>query len=144
MKDEIKEIIDSLLYLCDLPKDVTYSLNKECIEKVRDCITNLQEENEEWSMIFDTFSKRPYAHKYLEEKKKELGNKKIIGLDSEMIYKDYYDYKSRNEKANVLLDEMLERAYIDGEYVMYDYSTSELLEVKQALQGEDKDANRNI
>jgi hypothetical protein len=74
------------------------------IKRIENYITNLQEENKEWSMIFDTFSKRPYAHKYLEEKKKELGNKKIIGLDSEMIYKDYYDCKSRIDKANDYID----------------------------------------
>lgn len=49
------------------------------------------------------------------------------------------EYAKRIEKANALLDEMLERAYIDGEYIMYDYSTSELLEVKQALEGEEND-----
>ena len=62
-------------------------------------ITNLQEENKEWSMIFDTFSKRPYAHKYLEQKKKELNKPNLIGLDSETIYKDYYELKSRIDKA---------------------------------------------
>lgn len=59
----------------------------------KDYITNLQQENKEWEMIFDTFSSRPYAHRYLEEKRKELGNKRIIGLDSEMIYKEYYYLK---------------------------------------------------
>jgi hypothetical protein len=32
-------------------------------------ITNLEQENKEYKMIFDTFSKRLYAHRYLEEKK---------------------------------------------------------------------------
>ena len=73
-------------------------------------ITILQERDKEWSMIFDTFSKRPYAHKYLEQKKKELGNKNIIGLDSEMVYKDYYDLQEeieRQSKAQVILDNQI-------------------------------------
>ena len=74
-------------------------MSKEEAKALLDYITNLQKENKEWQMIFDTFSKRPYAHRYLEEKKKELGNDKIIGLDSEMVYKDYYDYKTRNDKV---------------------------------------------
>ena len=49
------------------------------------------------------------------------------------------EYAKRIEKANSLLDEMLEKAYIDGKYIMYDYSTNELLEVKQALKGGDKE-----
>lgn len=104
MKDEIKEIREYIS--CPQFGDNHYGKwgclrldQRKKIKDLLDYITNLKEENKEWSMIFDTFSKRPYAHKYLEEKKKELGNKKIIGLDSEMIYKDYYDYKSRNEKA---------------------------------------------
>lgn len=79
-----------------------YQANK----RLREENERLKEENKEWSMIFDTFSKRPYAHKYLEEKKKELSNKNIIGLDSEMIYKDYYELKSRNEKAREYLPEI--------------------------------------
>ncbi len=96
MNDEIKEILDEPKIL-QLSYGCYISLNDYF--KLRDYITNLQQENEGWAMIFDTFSKRPYAHKYLEEKRKELGNDKIIGLDSEMIYKDYYDYKSRIDKA---------------------------------------------
>lgn len=37
--------------------------------------------------------------RYLEEKRKELNNDKIVGLDSEMIYKDYYDLQTRIDKA---------------------------------------------
>ena len=35
--------------------------------------------------------------KCTEEKRKELNNDKIAGLDSEMIYKDYYNLKERCE-----------------------------------------------
>jgi len=67
----------------------------------------LEEENEEWKLTFDTFSKRPYAHRYLEEKKAELKNKNIIGLDSEMIYKDYYNYKSKVDKTIKKVNEII-------------------------------------
>ena len=103
MKDEIKEIDALLFYLIH-----TDRLKQEEKQYIADYITNLQQENKEWAMIFDTFSKRPYAHKYLEEKRKELGNDKIIGLDSEMIYKDYYDYKSRVEKAIEICEPLVE------------------------------------
>ena len=93
MKDEIKEILDYFKRSnknklgFEQDKIITY---KEA-NQLLNYITNLQEELKEYKMLFDAFSERPYAHRYLEEKKKELGNSKIIGLDSEMIYKDYYD-----------------------------------------------------
>ena len=71
-------------------------------DEVKEYATNLQEELKEYKMLFDAFSKRPYAHRYLEEKKKELGNKNIIGLDSEMIYKDYYDLQEENKQTKLL------------------------------------------
>lgn len=94
MTNEIKEILD--LFYNEYPKE------EKILEKY---ITNLQEENKGWEMIFDTFSRRPYAHKYLEEKRKELNNDKIVGLDSEIIYKDYYNLKQRIDKAiNYILE----------------------------------------
>ena len=101
-EDEIKEIINDLQRVADrkcYPEDI---LCGSIAQEWADYITNLQEELKEYKMIFDTFSKRPYAHRYLEEKKKELGNKNIIGLDSEMIYKDYYDLKQENESLKEL------------------------------------------
>lgn len=102
MNNEIKEILDKAKEISKYGADGKQHIrffNQFEAKLLLDYITNLEQENKEWDMIFDTFSKRPYAHKYLEEKRKELGNDKIIGLDSEMIYKDYYDYKSRCEKA---------------------------------------------
>ena len=102
MKDEIKEILDRLDYN-EWEVDL-YKVPIQWIElyDIRDCITNLQKELKEYKMLFDAFSERPYAHRYLEEKKKELGNSKIIGLDSEMIYKDYYDLKEENKQTKLL------------------------------------------
>ena len=77
--------------------------------------------------------------KEIERLEEELQQEKKDFKETNDYCFELKDYKSRCEKANALLNEMLERAYIDGEYIMYDYSTSELLELKQALQGEDKD-----
>lgn len=46
---------------------------------------------------------------------------------------------NRINKAIELVNEMLERAYINGEYILYDYSTSEILEIKEALNGGDEE-----
>jgi len=102
---EANQLLDYITNLRIIEQQYSAILSENA--ELENKINNLQEENKEWSMIFDTFSKRPYAHKYLEEKKKELGNKKIIGLDSEMIYKDYYDYKSRCEKAIEITQNLL-------------------------------------
>jgi len=110
MKDEIKENIKA------------YYIGND-IDDLLDYITNLEQENEK-NKIYSEFYK-------------DMSNKWKDLLD--VFKKSYDDYKSRNEKANTLLDEMLERAYIDGEYIMYDYSTSELLEIKQALEGENNE-----
>lgn len=137
MKEEIKEILEDVKRHLDYVEATKQASIRDNEMKVMyDYITNLQEEinkltaeSTEWEskcydlqkelkeykMIFDAFSKRPYAHRYLEEKKKELGNDKIIGLDSEMIYKDYYDLKEEkkiSDKINIDL------AYIDKEYLL--------------------------
>ena len=98
MNDEVKLILMKLKIVSEEEERGLYLCDKEHSKLLYDYITNLQEENKEWSMIFDTFSKRPYAHKYLEQKKKELNNPNLIGLDSETIYKDYYDLKQENER----------------------------------------------
>lgn len=124
MNDEIREMLEEMKSIIDTGKDINGIKVDGCgfhgrdLKLLYDYITNLQEENEEWTMIFDTFSKRPYAHKYLEEKRKELGNDKIIGLDSEMIYKDYYDYKLRVEKASEDIKDIFkdEKWYENYEY----------------------------
>lgn len=125
MTEEIKEILDLLNFNKDTISNGTCRvedfMSREQIIKLLDYITNLQQENKEYSMIFDTFSKRPYAHKYLEEKKKELNNNKIICLDSEMVYKDYYDYKSRCEKAIKYIN--------NNKLYDFDYDKEELFEI---------------
>lgn len=53
--------------------------------------------------------------------------------------KENIDYKTRCEKTIELVNEMLEYAYIDGKYIMYDYSTNEILEIKKTLTGGDEE-----
>lgn len=55
----------------------------------------LKEELSDWEIIFDAFSQRPYAHRYLEEKRKD--NPNLLAPDSEEIYKDYYELKEKCE-----------------------------------------------
>lgn len=103
MKDKIRmyDILNTIEVYGKLTPDAIDDLNY-----IRDYITNLQEELKEYKMLFDAFSERPYAHRYLEEKKKELGNKNIIGLDSEMIYKDYYDLQEEIHKKEAMYDSL--------------------------------------
>lgn len=107
-KDDVKEILDSIKYAID--DDDWFEIEGHFLKPLLDYITDLKESDKEWHMIFDTFSSRPYAHRYLEEKRIELGNDKIVGLDSEMIYKDYYELKEQKEnvikyiKDNGILD----------------------------------------
>lgn len=99
--NDIKEILDYFKkYVND--KYETYTVVDKHTQNLKillNYISDLQEENKEWEMTFDAFSSRPYAHRYLEEKRKELNNPHIIGLDSEMIYKDYYDLKEEHNKC---------------------------------------------
>ena len=96
-------------------------------ERLKNELNNQKEENKGWSMIFDTMCKRPYAHKYLEQKKKELKNKKIIALDSEMIYKDYYDLKEKIDKAIDFINQY--NIYFDDSGRNHEYIPKELLSI---------------
>ena len=130
MKDETKEILDNTL---DYLKGIDETRNTKILTTnetniLLDYITNLQEENEEWNMIFDGLSERPYAHRYLEEKRKELGNDRIIGLDSEMVYKDYYDLRKRIDKVI----EYLEAPNRDN----FDYCKAYMIQILQGKSDE--------
>ena len=133
MKDEIKEILEDYNCIPRIKKLGDCITNLQQInnnqakrnsrqrlanQKQQDLILNLQQENKEWGMIFDTFSKRPYAHRYLEEKRKELGNKRIIGRDSEMIYREYYNLKEieqNHKETNATLMSELAKLGLENE-----------------------------
>lgn len=74
------------------------------IKNYKKQIKELKQELKEWSLMFDTFSKREYAHKYLEERRKE--NPNIIGLDSDEIYREYYKLRDRIDKAIEYINDM--------------------------------------
>ena len=129
MNKMLREDMEYLMQ-CD-DKAITPDI-KDDAKMTLDYIDELEKENNEWSMIFDTFSKRPYAHRYLEQKKKELGDKNIIGLDSEMIYKDYYDCKSRLDKAIEYIDRMTRAIdYDDDELITWEH----IIDIENILRG---------
>lgn len=96
-------------------------------------IKELKQELKEWSLMFDTFSKREYAHKYLEEKRKE--NPNIIGLDSDEIYREYYKLRDRIDKAIKYIDDM---CLCSSSYFDYgdDLSPKHIVDI---LKGEDNE-----
>ena len=67
------------------------------IENYQKQVKKLKQEVKEWSRIMDTFSEREYAHKYLEERKKEIPN--LLCLDSDEIYREYYKLRDRIDKV---------------------------------------------
>lgn len=122
MTNEIKEILD--IFYNEYPKE------EKILEKY---ITILQEGNEEWERIFDTFSRRPYAHRYLEEKRKKLNNDNIIGLDSESVYKDYYNLQERIDKAVEYINKYEYQKYCPSPYEKDKYIMKEEKEGQDLL-----------
>lgn len=93
MTDEIKEILDefeSLFEVSEVPEHIINEFNK-----VKDCITNLQEENK---------SNINRIHELEEE------------IDSEYVQKEYY--KSRCEKAIEELDKFINSCGIEAEHTL--------------------------
>lgn len=89
MNDEIKEILDDLLFTTTLP-NVSIKLNKEKLNQLKDYITNLQQELE--NKCWDEASIR--ADLLLEQE----------------------DYKSRCEKANEFINENTELEHDGDDY----------------------------
>ena len=127
MKDETKEILNKLLeyfkesningFGYEQDKLISYEEAKILL----DCITNLQKENQKLKQPQIFIDTMDMEERYGQE-----------------LYEDYLkeqleDYKSRNEKANWWLKEMLKQAKSDETKAIIN-GTLELL-----LQGEDKD-----
>ena len=130
MKDEnIKEILDKLK-----SNNYPFGIATIDIDKLLDYITNLQEKVEEDMKIKDNTISINYNK---DTKEYTLDRKNYYKINKRL--NERLDYKSRNEKAIKLVNEMLENAYIDGKYIMYDYSTNEILEIKKTLTGGDKE-----
>lgn len=101
MKDEIKEILNWLNQIIKENKESDVSLNGcvvpfETLYKLQDCITNLQQENEE-----------------LKNEVKEL--ERMCELYGKSIYNaELTDYKSRIDKAIKYIKSHIQRHDIDG------------------------------
>lgn len=115
MDNEIKEILnkfDKVLENYELDKKFgQMSVDSIChlfpneMTIIKDCITNLQEENEELKGMFGIWNNRKLIKKFnkeydKEDKRKNPNREYVVTYpDAEEVYKRYYDYKSRNEKA---------------------------------------------
>lgn len=134
MSEKIKEILGRLDFNeweVDLYKvPITWSE----LYDVRDYITNLQKENEEFYQLMEMQNKREYRSKFLKDFQKEHG--KNVFPDYDEIYKRYDDYKQRNEKAIEYIDDNLQMNIITGSEYFASYSPcTDLLNI---LEGGDK------
>ena len=68
-------------------------------------IKELKEDLKDYKYIGITQFNRPYAKRYLEERRKEIPN--LLYPDSEEIYIDYFDLKERIARANNFIDQVL-------------------------------------
>lgn len=66
----------------------------KAIENILNELERLQEDNQEWKMIFDVFNEREYRKKYLEEERAK--RPKLLYPDADEIYKRYYELKTEN------------------------------------------------
>jgi len=87
--EEMPAEIDRLLEINEKLIEINKNKDKETEE--------LQKELEEYKQIGIMQFNRPYAKRYLEEKKKEIPN--LMYPDSETIYEEYYNLKDRINKA---------------------------------------------
>lgn len=93
----------------------------------------LKEDLKEYDMIFDTFSKRKYAHRYLEERRKE--NPNLLAPDSDEIYEKYYQLKERIDKAIEYLEHNGYGYDCTGE-IYYSLDEDEQQDLLEILKGE--------
>jgi hypothetical protein len=68
-------------------------------------IKKLKEDLKDYKYIGIMQFSRPYAKRYLEERRKEIHN--LLYPDSEEIYIDYFDLKERIARANNFIDQVL-------------------------------------
>jgi O-phosphoseryl-tRNA(Cys) synthetase len=87
MKDEIKEILDDLLFITTLP-NVSVKLSEKKLNQLKDYITNLQEENERLKKNQRYYKNGVFSLEY----------------DKETMSDMIDDYKSRIDKAIEYID----------------------------------------
>lgn len=95
---------------CSGEYPVCWEITTDECECILNYIKSLQQKNKQlkedlkvYDKIFDTFSKRKYAHRYLEERRKEIPN--LLAPDSDEIYERYYQLKERIDKATQYIKE---------------------------------------
>ena len=145
MKDEIKEILDDLLFTTTLP-NVSVKLSEEKLYQLKDYITNLQEENERLKedikikdkTISITYNKDTKEY-ILDRKNYYKINKKLkerIDLKSSNIYlsETCDKYKMEVEQLNNIIDELSKWLIIKSndnyKYTEYDEVLNKLNELK--------------
>jgi len=109
-----------------------YKCWRESVKRIEE----LQKELEEYKQIGIMQFNRPYAKRYLEEKKKEIPN--LMYPDSETIYEEYYNLKDRIDKAI----KFIETHNIIGtnkEYLPSGIEKCYSLELMDILKGSDKE-----
>ena len=78
-------------------KYIRYEDMIKILDKIKKDNEERDKELEEYKELGIRHFKRPYAKRYLKERRKEIPN--LMYPDSEEIYMDYYDLKDRNDKV---------------------------------------------
>ena len=165
MNNEIKEIL-KILKKCEFGACITKHNSRvllDYITNLREELEDLREDNFAYHQLMKMQNKREYRSKFLKEFQEEYGTN--VFPDYDEIYKRYDklkkenkilkelnvcvgcnnnpDYKSRIDKAvekinNLIEVETRETAY-DRTFGDNDYEIKKLNEIKNTLQGENKD-----
>lgn len=119
MKDEIKEILDDLLFTTTLP-NVSVKLSEEKLYQLKDYITNLQKEVDKLTAESTEWESKCYD---LQEENKTLRKNQryykngvfSLEYDKETLSDMIDDYKSRNEKAiDYIMTELIDEWAIEN------------------------------
>ena len=127
MNDEIKKILDDLLFTTTLP-NVSIKLNKEKLNQLRDYITNLQQELEEYK---DT---ETYSKKFLYKANKDRLNANLKLVEENERLKEKNNELEEAQKNAV---ECIKRSIKDSQLIFgwnviqryHDYEMNELLNI---------------
>ena len=104
MDEEVSEALHTLLSMA--LENNKYESQKEQFKVVYDYIINLQKELELYKELGIRQYQRPYAKRYLKEKRKQIP--RLLYPDSEEIYMDYYDLKEVNKNLTNSLNQKVE------------------------------------
>ena len=115
MSDEIKEILDDLLFTTTLP-NASVKLNKEKLNQLKDYITNLQEENERLKEYRESYKKELDFWRIQFSNKEERINKAIEYIEKSEGNRAYRIVESisenNEEQAIDLLNKIENRAHL--------------------------------